>query len=52
MTIEIRLIQQVPIQAVGQVYQAASVPPVSTTLRATDTGGLLQSPLPAHGGVD
>ena len=41
------------IQAVGQVYQAASASPVvSTTLDSAATGGLLQSPDPALGGVD
>ena len=41
-----------PIQAVGLVYQAATATPVvSATMEATDTGGLLQSLVPAHGYV-
>ena len=40
------------IQAVGQVYQAATASPVvSTTLETTVAGGLLQSPVPTRGGV-
>ena len=41
------------IQAVGPVYQAAAASPmVSTTMETTEAGGLLQSPVPTHGGVD
>ena len=41
------------IQAVGQVYQAATAttPVVSASVDTTGTGGLLQSPVPTHGGV-
>jgi len=46
-------IQALLIQAVGQVYQAASATPVvSTAMETTGTGGLLQSLVPPHGGVD
>ena len=38
------------IQAVGQVYQAATATPVvSTAVGTTATGGLLQSPVPYRG---
>ena len=40
------------IQAVGLACQAATATPVvSTTMVAAGTGGLLQSPVPTHGGV-
>ena len=40
------------IQAVGQVYQAATASPVvSAAVEASGTGGLLQSPVPTHGNV-
>ncbi len=41
------------IQAVGQVYQAATTTPVvSTAVVTTATGGLLQSPVPTLGFVN
>ena len=41
------------IQAVGQVYQAATTTPVvSTALESSGPGGLLQSPVPTHGYVN
>ena len=52
MTIGILQIQALPIQAVGLVYQAATVTPVvSAAVVTTGTGGLLQSPVPTHGNV-
>ena len=53
MTIGTLQIQVLPIQAVGQVYQAvAAAPVVSVALLGTPgTGGLLQSPVPTHGDV-
>ena len=52
MTIGTLQMQERLIQAVGQVYQAATASPVvSTTMGSTEAGGLLQSPVPTHGGV-
>ena len=52
MTIGIRQIQVLPIQAGGLVYQAATATPVvSATMGSTATGGLLQSPVPTLGNV-
>ena len=34
-----------------KVCQAAATPVVSTNLATTEAGGLLQSPVPTHGGV-
>ena len=52
MTIGILQIQERLIQAVGQVYQAATATPmVSTSVDTAGTGGLLQSPVPTHGNV-
>ena len=52
MTIGTRQIQAQLIQAVGLVCQAATATPVVlATKEATETGGLLQSPVPTHGDV-
>jgi hypothetical protein len=52
MTIGINQIQERLIQAVGQVYLAATATPVlSSTMATTGTGGLLQSPVPTLGDV-
>ena len=42
-----------PIQAVSQAFQAATASPVvSASMEATASGGLLQSLVPTHGGVN
>ena len=53
MTIGIRLMQERPIQAVGQAFQADSTTLclVSTTLVTTPTGGLLHRPLTTLGNI-
>ena len=46
-------IQALLIQAVGQVYQAATASSlVSAAMETSGTGGLLQSPVPTHGIVN
>ena len=52
MTIGILQIQALLIQAVGLVYQAAAATPVvSASMASSDSGGLLQSPVPTLGDV-
>ena len=52
MTIGILQIQGLLIQAVGLVYQAATATPVvSSTMETSDSGGLLQIPVPTLGFV-
>ena len=53
MTIGVRLIQGLPIQAVGLVYQAATANPIiSSPMETTEAGGrLIQRPVPTPGSV-